>query len=116
MTFLCHMPYPERMSRTTFRLDEHLLAEAKAYAARHHRSLNSVMEQALRRMLATARELEDRPPVEVITYGGSGLQPGVDLSPAGIKKILEDEDIEHYLEVAADDARRHQRSDLRSQA
>jgi Ribbon-helix-helix protein, copG family len=104
------------MSRTTFRLDEDLLAEAKAYAARQHRSLNSVMEDALRHMLATARELEDRPPADVITYGGSGLQPGVDLSPAGIRAILEDEDIEHFREVTADEARRHQRPDLRSPA
>lgn len=104
------------MSRTTFRLDEDLLAEAKAYAARQHRSLNSVMEDALRRLLATAREVEKRPPVELTTYGYGGPAPGVDLSPAGIKKILEDEDIEHYLEVAADDARRHERPDLRSSA
>ena len=101
------------MSRTTFRLDEDLLAEAKALAARQHRSLNSVMEDALRRMLATAQELEDRPQVEVITWDGE-ISPGVDLSPAGIKQILEDEDIEHFREVAADDARRHQRAGLRA--
>jgi plasmid stability protein len=101
------------MSRTTFRLDEDLLAEAKAFAARHHRSLNSVMEDALRRLLATAQELEDRPPVEVITWDGE-IRPGADLSPAGIKQILEDEDIEHFREVAANDARRHQRARLRA--
>jgi predicted transcriptional regulator len=103
------------MSRTTFRLDEDLLAEAKALAARQHRSLNSVMEDALRRMLATAQELEDRPPVEVTTWGGE-IRAGVDLSPAGIKQILEDEDIEHFREVTADAARRHQRADLRPPA
>ena len=92
-----------------------MLAEAKALAARQHRSLNSVMEEALRRMLVSAKYLEDRPPVKIPTWGG-GLQPGVDLSPAGIKQILEDEDIEHFLEVAADDARRHQRSRLRPPA
>jgi hypothetical protein len=101
------------MSRTTFRLDEDLLAQAKALAARQHRSLNSVMEEALRRILASAGVLEDRPRVKLTTSGGSGPRPGVDLSPAGIKKILEDEDIEHFLEVAADDARGHQRDDLR---
>jgi plasmid stability protein len=104
------------MSRTTFRLDEDLLAEAKAFAARHHRSLNSVMEDALRRLLATAQEVAEREPVKLITYGGDGLQPGVDLSPAGIKQILEDEDIEHFLEVTADAARRHQRAHLRPPA
>jgi hypothetical protein len=94
------------MARTTFRLDEELLAEAKALAARQHRSLNSVMEDALRRMLAVTHELEDRPPVEVITWDGE-IMPGIDLRPAGIKQILEEEDIEHFREVAADDARRH---------
>jgi K+-transporting ATPase c subunit len=104
------------MARTTFRLNEDLLAEAKAFAARQHRSLNSVMEDALRAMLNTARQVEARPPVEVITWGGSGLQPGVDLSAAGIKEIIAQQDIEHFLEVAANDARRHERSDLRSSA
>jgi len=40
------------VARTTFRLDPELLAEAKALAARQHRTLNSVMEDALRRMIA----------------------------------------------------------------
>lgn len=108
--------YPGAMLRTTVRIDDELLAEAKAFAARHHRSLNSVMEDALRLMLANAREVQSRPPVELTTWGGDGLQPGIDLSPAGIKQLLEDEDIEHYLEVAADDARRHQHPDLRPPA
>ena len=100
------------MARTTFRLDENLLAEAKAFAASQHRSLNSVMEDALRAMLNQARQVQARPPVDIITWGGSGLQPGIDLSPAGIKEILEQEDIEHFLEVAADDARGHERAGL----
>jgi enoyl-CoA hydratase/carnithine racemase len=104
------LSYTERMHRTTFRLDDEILAEAKALAARQHRSLNSVMEEALRRMLAAYEELADRPPVAVITSDGGGIVPGVDLSAAGIKKILDDEDVEHFLEVMADDARRHQRS------
>jgi hypothetical protein len=40
------------MARTTFRLDPELLAEAKALAARQHRTLNSVMEDALRKEVA----------------------------------------------------------------
>lgn len=104
------------MSRTTFRLDEDLLAEAKAQAARQHRSLNSVMEDALRQWLATVRELENRPPVELTTYGGGGYQPWIDPSPEGIKEFLMQEDIEHYLEVQADAARRHERPDQRASA
>jgi plasmid stability protein len=101
------------MARTTFRLDENLLAEAKAFAARQHRSLNSVMEDALRAMLLQARKSENRPRVEVITWEGE-IAPGVDLSAAGIKAILAQQDIEHFLEVAAHDARRRERVDLRS--
>src|ERR1700716_2890190 len=104
------------MSRTTFRLDEDLLAEAKAFAARQHRSLSAVMEDALRRMLATAQEAAEREPVKLTTYGSGGPHPGVDLSPAGIKQILADQDIEHFLEVTADVSRRHPRGDLRPPA
>jgi hypothetical protein len=100
------------MHRTTFRIDEEILAEAKALAARQHRSLNSVMEEALRRMLASAQELEDRPPITVPTWGG-GLQDGVELSPAGIAEVLIQQDFDHFVEVATDDARGHERADLR---
>jgi len=94
------------MARTTFRLDADLLAEAKALAARQHRTLNSVMEEALRRMVSAAHEVQTRPRVELTTWTGEPM-PGVDLSPEGIKAILDRQDIEHYLEVAADDAHRH---------
>jgi predicted transcriptional regulator len=101
-------------SRTTFRLDEELLAEAKAQAARQHRSLNSVMEEALRRWLAVAQELATRPPVELTTSGTPG--DGPHLTPEDIKEILEQQDIEHFLEVSADDARGHERDGLRPSA
>lgn len=92
------------MHRTTFRIDEEILAEAKALAARQHRSLNSVMEEALRRMIDTASELEDRPKVDVITWDG-GIVPGIDLSPGGLKERLAEEDVRHFTEVMSDDAR-----------
>ena len=66
--------------RTTLTIEDHLLAEAKDIAARTHRTIGSVFEDALRQMLARA----DGPPsasgpVSLPTDGGSGLQPGVDL-------------------------------------
>jgi Ribbon-helix-helix protein, copG family len=106
--------YPSAMpNRTTFRIDEEILAEAKAVAARQHRSLNSVMEEALRRWLAVAQELATRPPVELPTWGNPG-----DPHPSWeeIQEILQQEDIEHFLEVTADAARRHERDDLRPPA
>jgi Ribbon-helix-helix protein, copG family len=106
--------YPEVMpSRTTFRLDEELLAEAKAQAARQHRSLNSVMEEALRRWLAVAQELATRPPVELPTSGTPGARHP---TWAEIQEILEQEDIERYGEVADHGARGHERADLRPPA
>jgi len=101
-------------SRTTFRLDEELLAEAKAQAARQHRSLNSVMEEALRRWLAVAQELATRPPVGLTTSGTPGGGPH--LTAEDIKEILAQQDIEHFLEVSADDARGHERDGLRPSA
>jgi hypothetical protein len=37
--------------RTTVNIDEHVLAEAKLIAARSHRTIGSVMEDALRRLI-----------------------------------------------------------------
>ena len=91
------------MHRTTFRIDEEILAEAKALAARQHRTLNSVMEEALRRMIATSKELEDRPQVDVITWDGS-IAPGIDLSPAGMRDLLDREDVEAFSGGAPHDA------------
>jgi hypothetical protein len=66
--------------RTTLTIDDYLLGEAKAVAARTHRTIGSVFEDALRQMLARANDLgSPRVPVPLPTDGGSGLQPGVDL-------------------------------------
>lgn len=65
--------------RTTVRLDDQLLTEAKEHAARTGRTLTALLEDALRAFLA----LENRPkrgrPPRLPTYGQGGLQPGVDL-------------------------------------
>ncbi|MGW4794832.1 hypothetical protein ACWEPC_20715 [Nonomuraea sp. NPDC004297] len=49
------------------RIDETLLNEAKAYAARNGRSLNSVMEDALRQLINRSAEVAERPRVELVT-------------------------------------------------
>jgi hypothetical protein len=104
------------MHRTTFRIDEEILAEAKALAAKQHRSLNSVMEEALRRMLKTTQETQDRPRVTLPTSGDPADRGKIDMSPEAIKRYLADQDIEHFLEVMGHDARGHERPDLREQA
>ncbi len=101
------------MHRTTFRIDEEILAEAKALAARQHRSLNSVMEEALRRMIRTTEEIQERPRV---TLPESGTPGGPHLTPDQIKEILLEQEIGHFLEVTADAAHGHKHPDLREQA
>jgi hypothetical protein len=65
--------------RTTVRLDERLLAEAKKYAAESGRTLTSILEDALREMLARRRARARTKPVRLKTVTGSGVRPGVDL-------------------------------------
>lgn len=66
--------------RTTVRLNERLLAEAKKYAAESGRTLTSVLEDALRETLARRRRTRERPkPVRLKTVKGDGVRPGVDL-------------------------------------
>jgi hypothetical protein len=68
-----------RAMRTTIRLDDDLLREAKAYAAATDRTLTRLVEDALREALTRRRQRPRRPQVDLPTSGGGGLQPGVDL-------------------------------------
>jgi plasmid stability protein len=66
--------------RTTLNVDPELLAEAKIIAARTHRPLGAVVDDALRTMLSrTGDDVAPPAAVSLPTDGGSGLQPGVDL-------------------------------------
>jgi hypothetical protein len=65
--------------RTTIRIDDQLLKEAKQLAARSGKSLTSVIEDALRESLARQRGSGRRAPVHLVTFSGKGLLPGVDL-------------------------------------
>jgi hypothetical protein len=65
--------------RTTIRLDDQLLAEAKQLALRTGRTLTAVIEDALRQMLARQQQAAARLPVRLTTVSGNGTLPGVDL-------------------------------------
>lgn len=65
--------------RTTVRLDQHLLAQAKKRAAETGRTLTSVLEEALRESLQRRTRASRRAPVKLRTVKGSGVHPGVDL-------------------------------------
>jgi hypothetical protein len=65
--------------RTTIRLDEQLLREAKQMAARTGRTLTAVIEDALRAALARSRQRSRRNRLDLPTFRGNGLVAGVDL-------------------------------------
>lgn len=66
------------MTRTTVRLPDELLAQAQRHATRTGRTFTQLLADALRHELQRAkapRVVRESLP----TYGGRGLQPGVDL-------------------------------------
>jgi len=65
--------------RTTVRLDDDLLRDAKRLAAQTHRTLTAVIEDALRETLARRTAATPRKRIELPSDTGFGLQPGVDL-------------------------------------
>lgn len=77
--------------RTTVRLDDRLLAEAKQLAARTGRTLTSVMDEALRLLLSRGVRAPRRTHVKLPTVRGNGLQPGVDLDDtAGLLDLMDE--------------------------
>jgi hypothetical protein len=78
--------------RTTIRLDEHLLAEAKKRAARDGTTLTVVIERALRENLGR-REEQQKKPVKLPTWGEGWVLPGIDLDDsASLLDLMELED------------------------
>jgi len=79
--------------RTTIRLDDDLLREARKLAARSGRTLTAVIEDALRESLARRKKARDPEPVRLIHSGVGGLQPGVDLDhTAELLDVMEQSD------------------------
>ncbi len=78
--------------RTTIRLDDPLLREAKREASRSGMTLTAMIEEALRERLArTANAAEPRSRVRLPTFHGQGLAPGVDLDDSAALLDLMDE-------------------------
>ncbi|MDY7028391.1 MAG: ribbon-helix-helix protein, CopG family [Spirochaetota bacterium] len=68
--------------RTTIRMQDQLLREAKKRAAQQNRSLTAFIEEAVReKLLNTAGEeaAEPSPAYRLITFKGEGTRPGIDL-------------------------------------
>lgn len=77
--------------RTTIKIDDELLAEAKLRAAQSGRTLNDVVDDALRESFAR-REQHDAERPELPVFRGSRLMPGVDLDDsATLLELMESE-------------------------
>jgi len=69
--------------RTTIRLDDRLLREAKQRATESGVTLTALIEESLReRLQRRGDRVRATTPVRLRTCGGSGLLPGVDLDDA----------------------------------
>lgn len=79
-----------RHMRTTVRLNEGLLRQAKREARKRGQTLTSMIEEGLRLTLARSRPPRHRRRVELpVSSAGGGVAPGVDLdnSAALLDKI-----------------------------
>ena len=66
--------------RTTVRLDEGLLEQAKAEAGRRGETVTSLIERGLRHVLATSQRSSRRSRVRLpVSRATGGTRPGIDL-------------------------------------
>lgn len=76
--------------RTSLRLNDELMKEAKELAAKTGKTLTAVIEDSLRETFARRRLSAERPRVVLPTETGNGLLPGVDLDDsAALLDVLE---------------------------
>ena len=81
-----------RHMRTTVRLDEALLEQAKREAARRRETLTALIEEGLRLVLARSRTSRQRARRVVLPKcrAGGGVLPGVDLNDsASVLDVME---------------------------
>jgi hypothetical protein len=78
------------MKRTTVRLDEHLLDQAKREAQRRGTTLTALIDGGLRRELANGKNSK-RPSIKLPVGHGGQVAPGLDLnSNASIQAFLDE--------------------------
>jgi len=76
--------------RTTVDVSDELLRAAKERAARSGQTLGQVVEDALRVSFQRSEAAAARGPVSLPSFGGGGLQPGVDLDDgAALLELME---------------------------
>lgn len=76
--------------RTTVRLDDQLLKEAKLRAAASGKTMSEVLEEAIRRGFTTTEPLPARRYLKLRSFKGTGTMPGVDIyDSAALLDILD---------------------------
>ncbi len=69
-----------RHMRTTVRLDDALLEQAKREAARRGETLTSLIENGIRLELARSKPADRRKRLVLpVSKGGNGVRPGIDI-------------------------------------
>ena len=78
--------------RTTVRLDEGLLREAKTAAARQGETVTALIERGLRLVLAASQRRPTRPRIVLpVSRATGGVRPGVDLDDSSaVLDLLDD--------------------------
>jgi hypothetical protein len=78
--------------RTTVRLDDNLLKEAKVRAAEQGITLTQLIDESLRERLSHRPQQQKRGPFRLSSYGAGGMRPGVNLDDNRAVRDLMDED------------------------
>jgi hypothetical protein len=84
--------------RTTIRLPDGLLTQAKRKAAKEGRTLTSLIEEGLRRVITETRQRRSAPRImPPISKAKGGLLPGVELT--SFSAFEEAEDLAHFARL-----------------
>lgn len=77
--------------RTTIFVDDRLGEAARTRAQREGKSLSALVSRALEEYLAKPPQRGEAPPFRLITVGGGGPHPGVDLDRTSALLLADDE-------------------------
>jgi hypothetical protein len=76
--------------RTTIRLDDQLLADAKAFAVQTGKTLSAVIADGLREILGRRAKNVECKPVKLPRMSGNGVRPGANIdSNAELLDLME---------------------------
>lgn len=81
--------------RTTVDIEDALLAAAKSFAVKQHRSVRSLIEEGLRRVLQPGRKAEGAEVDLPVSRAKAKRTGKIDVN-ASLRAVIEAEDIERY--------------------